>query len=167
MRMPNVTIRDMTMEDWPAVARIYRQGVETGLARFERECPSFEAFDASHIKACRFVAVSEARVAGWIVLSRVSDRLPLSGVAEVSVYIGDEYRGIGIGKRLMLHLLEQSERAGYWTVQSSVFSDNAASLALHRSCGFRTVGYREKLGKDAWGRWRDTVLLERRSARFD
>ncbi|MGH7589667.1 MAG: GNAT family N-acetyltransferase [Gemmatimonadota bacterium] len=163
---PNVVsairIEPMREADWPAVADVYRQGIESGHATFETDVPSREAWDSSHLKASRLVAREADRLLGWAALSPVSDRCVYGGVAEVSVYVAGEARGRGIGRRLLDGLVTASEEAGIWTLQAGIFPENEASLAIHRSCGFRVVGRRERLGRLA-GEWRDVILLERRS----
>jgi phosphinothricin acetyltransferase len=158
------TCRSMTKDDWPAVSTIYRQGLETNLATFETECPSYEDFDKGHHQFCRFVAVSGPEIMGWVVLSPVSLRKAYRGVAEVSIYIAENSRNKGVGKTLLNLVVEESGRQGIWTLQSGILSPNAASLALHTRCGFRLVGYRERIAKDRYGIWQDTCLMERRIA---
>lgn len=157
-----IRIEPMREVDWPAVADIYRQGIESGHATFETEAPSQEAWDAGHLEAARLVAREADRVLAWAALSPVSDRCVYGGVAEVSVYVEAAARGRGIGRRLLEALVEASEEAGIWTLQAGIFPENEASLVIHRSCGFRVVGRRERLGRLA-GEWRDVILLERRS----
>jgi L-amino acid N-acyltransferase YncA len=158
----NITIRPMTASDAEAVIRIYQEGIETGQATFQTTAPSWEEWDKSHLNPLRYVAIIEDQIAGWVALSPVSSRCVYAGVAEVSVYIGRDFRGKKVGYALMQYLITESEVAGYWTLQSGVFPENTASIALHHKCGFRTLGVREKIGKMN-GVWRDTVLLERRS----
>ena len=155
-------VRDLRAGDWPEVARIYAEGIQTGNATFETEVPSWEAWDAAHLPAHRFVAERDGRVAGWIALLPVSRRECYAGVAEVSVYVAGEARGAGVGSELLAALVESAERAGLWTLQTSVFPENEASLRLLRRFGFREVGVRERIGR-LHGVWRDTVLVERRS----
>jgi phosphinothricin acetyltransferase len=157
-------IDPMQESDWPAVADVYRQGIETGHATFETEVPSWEAWAAGHLEAGRLVARQGDRLLGWAALSPVSERCVYGGVAEVSVYVAAEARGRGIGRRLLEALVAASEEAGIWTLQAGIFPENEASLAVHRACGFRMVGRRERLGRLA-GEWRDVILLERRSPR--
>jgi L-amino acid N-acyltransferase YncA len=159
----SVRIEDMQQCDWPAVQAIYEQGIATGDATFETSVPDWPSWDASHLSQPRLVARASGEVVGWAALSRVSERCVYAGVAEVSVYVGSTARGRGVGRRLLTKLIARAERAGIWTLQAGVFPENTASLALHRSCGFRTVGTRERLGQ-LHGRWRDVVLLEYRSA---
>ncbi len=157
------SVERMLPAHWPEVRAVYLEGLATSDATFETEAPDWERWDASHLRACRLVALAEGgRVAGWAALSPVSARKVYAGVAEVSVYVGAEFRGRGFGRTLLEALVRESESEGVWTLQASVFPENVASVALHRSCGFREVGRRERVGK-LRGRWRDTVLLERRS----
>ena len=155
-------IRPMTADDWPGVADVFAQGLATGNATFETEVPSRESWDASHLDSCRLVCEDGGRVIGWAALSGVSDRCVYGGVAEISVYVGDEARGRGIGSRLLSSLVEASEAVGLWTLQAGIFPENVASVRIHEKCGFRVVGKRERLGK-LKGSWRDVLLLERRS----
>jgi phosphinothricin acetyltransferase len=155
-------VRDLRPEDWPEVARIYREGIETGNATFETEVPSWEEWYATHLSVHRFVAERGGRVVGWIALLPVSSRECYSGVAEVSVYVSEDARSQGVGRELLAAAIESSERGGIWTLQTSVFPENGASLRLLRRFGFREVGVRERIGR-LHGIWRDTVLVERRS----
>ena len=149
-------------DDWPAIAEIYRLGLLTRNATFETEVPSFEDWDQKLHPHLRWVALRENTVAGWAALMPVSTRKVYAGVAEVSIYIHPDFAGKGIGKKLMQHLIAESERAGIWTLHASLFPENTASVRLHESSGFRKVGYREKIAQldDVW---RDTVIYERRS----
>jgi phosphinothricin acetyltransferase len=147
---------------WDDVRAVYVEGLATGDATFETEPPDWPRWDASHLSCCRLVALDGERVAGWATLSPVSAREVYAGVAEVSVYVGGDFRGRGVGRALLEALVRESEAAGVWTLQAGIFPENAASLALHRACGFREVGRRERVGR-LGGRWRDTLLLERRS----
>jgi L-amino acid N-acyltransferase YncA len=155
-------IRPMLPDDWPRVAEIYTQGLATGQATFETSVPSREEWDAAHLANCRLVAHSDGDVIGWAALSPVSRRPVYRGVVEASVYVGKDHRGAGIGGRLLDALIEASEKVGIWTLQASVFPENEASLLLLQSRGFRLVGNRVRIAQHE-GRWRDTVLLERRS----
>jgi phosphinothricin acetyltransferase len=152
----------MTPDDWEAVRAIYREGIATGNATFEADAPDWDAWDKGRRGDCRLVVRFEGRVVGWAALSPVSSRPAYAGVAEVSLYVAASARGRGVGKALMAALIGRSERAGVWTLQGSVFPENAASLALVKACGFREVGRREKVGC-LNGVWRDTILVERRS----
>jgi phosphinothricin acetyltransferase len=156
-------IIEMQPAHWTAVREIYRSGLETGQATFEIEIPSWDKWDARHLADGRLVAVNEDVVAGWAALSPVSTRAAYLGVAEVSVYVAQRYRGQGIGRELLARLINESEKIGIWTLQASIFPENVGSLAIHRSCGFREVGRRERIGK-LRGAWRDTLLFERRSS---
>ena len=154
----------MTAADWPAVRAIYEAGIETGDATFETEAPTWEAWDAEHLERPRLVATDpDGKVLGWVALSAYSDRCVYAGVAWESVYVAPEAQGRGIGRALLEAVIPASEAAGVWTLQAGILPENAPSLALHERCGFRRVGVRERMGRDAVGRWRDVVLLERRS----
>lgn len=157
-----VTIRSMSEADWPGLSDIYRDGLATGLASFETDVPSWERWDRAHLAQCRLVASDGDRVVGWAALSPVSSRCVYGGVGEVSVYVAAESRGAGVGRKLLSSLVEASERAGLWTLQAGMFPENVASVVLHKRCGFREVGRRERLGQ-LDGVWRDVLLLERRS----
>lgn len=157
-------IRQMREEDWPDVAEIYRQGIITGKATFQNEIPSFEEWNSAHLSTCRLVAFEDNKGVGWVSLSRVSSRPVYAGVAEVSLYIAADARGKGIGKQLLNQLILESEKSGFWLLQSGIMEDNETSIALNETCGFRKVGYRERIGRDSNGKWRSTVLMERRSS---
>jgi phosphinothricin acetyltransferase len=144
------------------VAAIYEQGIRTGNATFETEVPAWERWDAAHLRSHRLVAESGGEVVGWAALAPVSARACYAGVAEDSVYVAAAARGRGVGKELLASLVEGAEEDGIWTIQSSVFPQNRASLALHERCGFRVVGTRERIAQ-LDGAWRDTILIERRS----
>jgi L-amino acid N-acyltransferase YncA len=155
-------IRDLRPGDWPEVAEIYTDGIRTRNATFENQVPSWEDWNAGHLTGHRLVAVEGGRVVGWAALSPVSDRCCYEGVAENSVYVATGYQGRGIGGLLLARLVDGADAAGIWTIQTNVFPENAASLALHRTSGFRIVGLRERIAR-LDGVWRDTVFLERRS----
>ena len=155
-------IDEMKKEDWELVRSIYEESITTGNATFETDVPEWEVWDRSHLKECRLVATESGRVLGWAALSPVSGRYAYRGVADVSVYVATRARSRGIGKALLLALIEVSERQGLWSLQAGIFPENTASIALHKACGFREVGRREKIGR-LNGQWRDVVLLERRS----
>lgn len=159
----DIQIRDMLDGDREAVAAIFKEGVDTGKAIFEENIPEWDEWDAAHLKIMRFVAVVEGRVAGWVALSKLSRRPCFHGIAEVSIYIDGEFRGRGVGQKLLNHLVAESEKAGFWTLQSVIMSDNERSLKLHEKCGFYTVGVRRRMARDWTGRWRDCVLMEKRS----
>ncbi|HSM62201.1 MAG TPA: GNAT family N-acetyltransferase [Longimicrobiales bacterium] len=158
-----VAIRDMTREDWPEVARIYAEGIDSGHATFETSVPDRDAWHAARLPACRLVATEGDRIVGFAALSPVSARPVYAGVAEVMVYVSADRRGRGIGGRLLETLVRASEEAGIWTLQAGVFPENEASVAVHVACGFRVVGVRERIGRFRDGRWRDVLLMERRS----
>jgi L-amino acid N-acyltransferase YncA len=163
-------LREMTVEDWPAVQRIYAQGIEDGEATFEVATPSWDAFDAGRLPGMRLVAVDEADlVVGWVAASAVSSRPAYRGVVEHSVYIDRAARGNGVGRILLDAFIAAAEDAGFWTIQSSIFPENTASLRLHERAGFRVVGRRERIAESRvgphGGNWRDTLLIERRSAK--
>ena len=164
MSVLDVDIKAMRSEDWPAVQKIYSEGIATGNATFETETPPWETWDRGHFQDCRLVAVNSEGILGWAALSPVSTRRVYSGVAEVSVYVSAKARGQGVGTLLLQSLVEQSERCGVWTLQAGIFPENLPSVGLHKSCGFREVGLRQKLGQRN-GVWRDVLLLERRSSR--
>lgn len=153
----------MTAEDWPAVKEIYRQGIATGMATFETDVPGWNQWDENHLSHSRLIAKGN-EILGWAALSPVSGRCVYGGVAEVSVYIAEKARGRGIGKKLLNTLIENSEENGIWTLQAGIFAENEASIKLHKKCGFKIVGKREKLGK-LKDIWKDVLLMERRSKR--
>jgi phosphinothricin acetyltransferase len=160
--MMDITIDGMHARDWSMVETIYRQGIATGHATFEATVPDWREWDSRHLSACRFIARCGDQVVGWAALSPASNREVYRGVAEVSVYVAASARGQGIGRRLLRTLVEESERAGFWTLQAGIFPENQASIGLHAACGFRTVGRRDRLGQMK-GVWRDVILMERRS----
>jgi L-amino acid N-acyltransferase YncA len=159
---PSAELRPLEPEDWPAVSEIYWDGMRDGLATFETEVPSWERWDGLHLRHHRLVAEILGEVVGFSALAHVSDRRCYAGVAENSVYVARNARGLGIGRALLDTLIEGAEEAGIWTIQTSIFPENRASLALHERCGFRVVGTRERIAKRD-GIWRDTLFLERRS----
>ena len=155
-------VRTFEKDDWPAVQQIYQQGIDTKNATFQEKAKTWEEWDATALQECRLVATDGEAVVGWAALSAVSSRRVYAGVAEVSVYVSNSHQGQGVGKQLLSALVTESENSGFWTLQAGIFPENAVSLALHKRCGFREVGTRERLGKMC-GVWRDVVLLERRS----
>jgi phosphinothricin acetyltransferase len=156
------TIDTMRAGDWEQVRAIYIEGIATGNATFETEAPDWHAWNNVHLPFGRLVARGERSVLAWAVLSPVSSRCVYAGVAEVSVYVAASARGEGLGRALLMGLIQESERNGIWTLQAGILPENTASLALHKGCGFREVGRRERIGKLGLI-WRDVVLLERRS----
>jgi L-amino acid N-acyltransferase YncA len=155
-------MRNLLPSDWDSVKLIYEKGIVTGNATFQTSAPSWEEWDGSHLGACRIVAEENGNVLGWAALTPVSSRCVYAGVAEVSVYVDPEHSGKGIGLKLLEELVALSEAEGIWTLQAGIFPENIGSLHIHEKAGFRTLGVREKIGKQN-GIWRDTVLLERRS----
>ena len=167
MTSTEIIIEAMRPSDWERVRSIYLEGIATGTATFETAAPSWANWDAAHLRDCRLVALDPAlapdSIVGWAALGPISNRFVYRGVAEVSVYVATAARGRGLGRMLLAKLIDESESVGIWTLQAGIISENAASMGLHLSCGFRRVGRRERIGKLA-GTWRDVVLLERRSA---
>jgi L-amino acid N-acyltransferase YncA len=159
-----ISVRPMAASDAARVLAVFAEGIEDGQATFETVCPAWADWDAAHLPECRFVGLYDDRVVGWAALNPVSKRECYRGVAEVSVYVGREARGKGLGRRLLETLVEASEQAGFWTLQGSTFEDNAASLALQRACGFRVVGRRERIAR-RHGQWKSTIFTERRSGK--
>ena len=159
---PALEIRDLRAGDWPEVAAIYAAGLASRNATFETDVPSWEDWDARHLAQPRLVGEETGAVVGWAALSPVSTRACYAGVAEVSVYVAPDRQGRGVGRALLEKLVARSEADGLWTLQTSIFPENRASLALHLRCGFRVVGVRERIAR-LDGVWRDTVLLERRA----
>jgi len=158
----SVTIAAMTAAHADAVIAIYQAGIDEGNATFETTAPSWPEFDGAKLAEHRFVALRDGRVLGWAAVIGVSDRCVYAGVVEHSVYVHPEARGLGIGRALLAELVASTERGGIWTIQSGIFEENVASLALHQAAGFRVVGRRERIGQHH-GVWRDVVLVERRS----
>lgn len=158
----NFIIRKITEADYPAIKRIFEEGIRTGNATFQRTAPEWEDWDASKLPYCRLAAVINSEIAGWTALTSTSKREVYKGINEESIYIAQKYTGKGIGKLLMNSLIEESEKHGVWTLTASIFPENTLSIKLHLSCGFREIGYMEKAGCMD-GIWRDTVLFERRS----
>jgi len=152
----------MASTDWDAVRAIYEEGIATGNATFEKCAPAWEKWDGAHLPQCRVVARAAGEILGWAALSGVSSRCVYVGVAEVSIYVAGRARGRGIGLALLSALIECSERENIWTLQAGIFPENVASVELFRKAGFRILGTRERLGAMD-GRWRDVVLMERRS----
>ena len=156
-------ITPLTEADWPAVAATYAEGIAGGNATFETSVPDWASWNAAHAPECRLTARVAGEIVGWAALTPVSGRCVYAGVGEVSVYVAARAHGQGIGTALLSALIDSSEQAGYWTLQAGILRENSASIALHERCGFRRVGYRERLGQLA-GVWRDVLLFERRSA---
>jgi L-amino acid N-acyltransferase YncA len=162
MNLNELAIEKMKPENWEAVRSIYREGLATENATFEMNAPEWKDWDQNHLRHCRLVVKRKDQIVGWAALSPVSSRSVYRGVAEISIYIAATARGLGIGKALLHTLIEEAERTGIWTLQAGIFPENAASIALHKACGFREVGVRERIGQMK-GVWRDVILMERRS----
>lgn len=156
------TIINMLPSHWQAVKTIYEQGIATGNTTFENAAPSWQEWDDGHVKTCRIIVSDNNEVVGWAALTPVSSRCVYAGVAEVSVYVATNARGKNIGSLLLQALINHSEQAGIWTLQSSIFPENKASISIHKKYGFRIIGYREKIGKMG-SIWRDNIYLEKRS----
>ncbi len=152
----------MKAADWPDVSAIYLEGIATGNATFETLAPSWDDFDRVHLPFARLIAHQGRSVAGWVALSKVSNRSCYAGVAEMSVYVASWARGKRVGSALMKAAIEEAERNGIWMLQGSIFAENQASLKMCEAAGFRQVGYRERIGQ-SHGQWRNTILVERRS----
>lgn len=153
-------------EHYPDVSRIYAEGVATGIATFETKIPSWEDWDDKFLKPCRFVVFIDNTIVAWCALSGVSKRTVYGGVAEDTLYVANDYQGKGIGKQLLAHLINESEKEGFWTLQAAIFPQNTASIHLHEVCGFRILGFREQVAQRD-GIWHDNVLLERRSKKIN
>lgn len=160
--MEAVIIKPMQQEHWAQVKQIYKSGIATGIATFETTAPSWEKWNEGHLPFSRFVAIDNNKIAGWSALSPVSNRCVYGGVAEVSVYVAENYKGKGIGKLLLQNLIAESESNNIWTLQAGIFTENIASVKLHERVGFRVIGHREKIGK-LNNNWKDNYILERRS----
>lgn len=161
----NIQIQNMRASDYRRVAEIYLEGIKTKCATFQTEAPSYEQWDAAHLKECRLAAFEEkdGSMIGWAALSPSSSRCVYKGVCEISIYIAECARGQHVGVELLNEMIRQSEQCGIWTLQSAIFQVNETSIALHKKCGFREVGIRERIAKDQDGVWQNTVLMERRS----
>lgn len=155
-------IINFTQEHYSQVANIYLQGIATGNATFQTTTPSWNDWNNSHLQHSRIAAFRNNQMIGWAALTAVSNRCVYTGVAEVSIYIATDFQGKGIGYQLLNQLILDSEQHGFWTLQSGIFPENLGSIKLHQKCGFRTIGYREKIGKMN-GVWRDNIIMERRS----
>jgi L-amino acid N-acyltransferase YncA len=160
--MDKIVIDQMTYKSWTDVARIYESGIATKNATFQTEAPDWDSWDKAHRKDCRLIAIINNTIVGWAALSNVSSRCVYSGVAEVSIYVDSEYRGKGVGDRLMASLIKEAELNGIWSLQAGIFPENIGSLKLHQKHGFRTIGIKERLGKMG-NTWRDVLIAERRS----
>lgn len=157
------TIDEMKPSDWPQVSAIFQEGIETGIATFVRNAPSWDEWNQEHCEDSRLVVRSGETILGWVALSPVSSRCVYSGIAEARLYIGAAYRGQGIGTTLLKELIRRSEDAGYYSLQGEIVKENTPSQELWRKCGFREIGARERFGQMPDGSWHDVVLMERRS----
>ena len=154
----------MTTDDWKSVSTIYLEGIQSGVATFETTLPSFDKWDANHTKECRFVYEKDSEVVGYTIFSPVSSRDAYRGVVELSIYIKEGFKGMGIGTALLKNAIDEAKNHGFWTIFSVCFSCNKASINLHKKCGFRIIGYREKIAKDIHGNWQNTTILEYRNS---
>lgn len=155
-------VEKFNTEDWEQVNQIFIEGIRTGNSTFTKQPPTYDEWKSTYIVESCFVAKANEKVLGWTAIKPVSNRPVFVGVGEVSIYMGRNYRGLGIGSLLLTQIIDWSESNGFWTLQSNIFPENTASLALHKKFGFKEVGIREKLGQ-LDGVWRDIVLLDRRS----
>ena len=155
-------IKNIEQQNFYLVADIYKQGIETGVATFQNDIPDWESWDKNHLPNCRIAAYAGNEMGGWAALTAVSSRCVYAGVGEVSVYVATDFRGKGVGEFLLNQLIKESEEAGLWTLQSGIFQENIRSIKLHLKCGFRLIGFREKVGKKD-GVWKDNIIMERRS----
>jgi len=157
-----IKIRPLTEADYPEVRRIYKIGLDTGIASFETQTLDWLAWNQKYLKPCRLVAVIDKEVVGWVALTPFSKREVYKGVAELSLYISPQHKGQGIGSTLLKELIALSEEQGFWTLQAKIFPENKASIHLHKKLGFREVGFRQMIAQRD-GKWYDNILLERRS----
>lgn len=157
-------IAEMKETDWLGVADIYKQGIDTKISTFQTEVPTYKVWDEGHIQNCRFVAKEEDKVVGFVAISQSFERYVYRGVVELSIYVHKDYEGKGIASALLEKLIIESEKEGFWTLESLIIRENEASIALHKKCGFREVGYRERFGQMDNGKWHDVVIMERRIA---
>lgn len=156
-------IKRFDKENWKEIKKIYKSGMKTGIATFESNLPSWEKFDKDHLDFCRLAVVENEIIIGWIALSLMNGKDYYSGVAEVSIYIHEDFRNKGVGKVLLQKAIEDSEKNGLWTLQAKIIEDNISSIKLHKKCGFKLVGIREKLGRDKNGIFKNVWLFEKRS----
>ena len=157
-----MTIREMTPEDWDRVFEIYKQGIDSGKTTFSTKYPTWEEWDTGHHKVCRYVALFQNQIIGFVAVSPISGKAHYRGVVEVMVYVDEKHWHNGAGTRLLTKLIEEAPKNGFWCLYSSIYSSNEKSIKLHNKCGFRTIGYRERIAKDRFGNWMDTTLMEYR-----
>lgn len=155
-------IREMVPEDWNSVFEIYKQGIDSGKTTFNTKYPTWEEWDNGHNKPCRYVALYNDEIAGFVAVSPVSGKLHYIGVVEVMIYVDEKYWHKGVGTSLLKKLIEEAPNNGFWCLYSSIYTTNEKSIKLHNKCGFRTIGYRERIAKDKFGNWADTTLMEYR-----
>ncbi len=158
----DLIIREMLDIDWNRVSKIYRDGINTNIATFQQDTPTYDEWNKSHLKEFRYVCIAENNIVGWVALSQVSSRKVYSGVVELTIYIDEKFRNLKVGTKLLKYLISNLDNKKIWTIQSSIIQENIASIRLHEKCGFRMVGYREKIARDKNGLWRNTVLMERK-----
>lgn len=157
-----MTIREMTPEDWNRVFEIYKQGIDSGKTTFSTIYPTWEEWDAGHNRCCRYVALYNNEITGFVAVSPISGKAHYRGVVEVMIYVDEKYWHNGLGTSLLTKLIEEAPKNGFWCLYSSIYSSNEKSIKLHNKCGFRTIGYRERIAKDRFGNWTDTTLMEYR-----
>lgn len=157
-----MVIRGMIPEDWNEVLKIYKQGIDSGKTTFSTKYPTWEEWDYGHNKQCRYVALCDDEIAGFVAISPISSKPHYYGVVEVMVYVDEKHWHKGIGTRLLKKLIEEAPNNGFWCLYSSIYSTNEKSINLHQKCGFRLIGYRERIAKDRFGNWTDTTLMEYR-----
>ena len=158
-----IIVDKMETADWTRVKDIYSEGINTGIATFQNEIPTWEEWNNSHLNICRFVARSGCNILGWVALSKTSTRPCYSGVVEVSIYVSEKSKGLGVGTVLLSRVIKESEENGIWSLYCSIIRENKASIELHKKCGFREIGVREKIAKMKNGVWHDVILMEKRS----
>lgn len=161
--MDNYIIREMKKEDWESIKEIYNQALLEGKSTFNKDLPTYQEWNKNHLQDCRYIVERNESIIAWCSLAATSSREVYRGVVEVSIYVHQQYRGKGVGKKLLTHLCIESEKKGYWTLYSGILANNIESRKLHLNCGFREIGYREKIAKDIFGEWQDTVIYEKRS----
>ncbi|MBK9735909.1 MAG: N-acetyltransferase [Saprospiraceae bacterium] len=157
-----ITFKEITVQNYPDVQTIYLEGIQSGMATFQTSTYTWEEWDRDHLPFGRIAAYQGDIMSGWASLSSVSGRCVYKGVAELSIYIATNFRGQGIGTKLLEQLITISEENGIWTINGVVFAENEASIRIHKKCGFRVVGIKEKIGQ-LNGQWKDNMVLERRS----
>jgi L-amino acid N-acyltransferase YncA len=161
----NMKIELLDKKHYASVAKVYKEGLATGIASFETNIPNWEQWDKKFLRQCRYVVLIKNEVVAWCALSAISKREVYKGVAEDTIYVSKLHQGKGIGKKLLQYLIQETEKAGFWTLQAGIFSENKASLKLHEDCGFRIIGVRKNIAKRE-GKWHDNVLMERRSVKI-